>query len=436
MQLKTNRLLMIVGLVGALFPSGEGRAHSPMFPDYFEYDPSNGGESLRPEKMASMARTECVSGDADGFPCQQVDLLAVVPTRDMRRGNLSDIWGWTDPVTGQEIAIVTQVNGTSFVDVTDGEKPVVLGFLHTGGGTDLWRDAKTYNNHVFIVADGFINRQHGLQVFDLTQLRDLRRTPTIFIPTARFKGFGNAHNIAINEDTGFAYVVGSNACSGGLYMLDISTPTKPKFAGCFSVDGYTHDVQCVVYNGPDTDYKGHEICVAYNEDTVTIVDVSNKSDPVQISRTSYAGVGYTHQGWFLDDNHEIILADDELDELIDGVNTTTHIFDVSDLDSPFSLGTHVSSVGAIDHNIYTRDGVVYQANYRAGLRILTTENIRNGSLTEVGFFDSSPDSDAPQFSGVWSSYVYFNSGNIIFSDIGTGLFIVKPNIEIPYSYGQ
>jgi hypothetical protein len=30
-----------------------------------------------------------------------------------------------------------------------------------------------------------------------------------------------AHNIVINEDSGFAYIVGSNLCGGGLYMVDI-----------------------------------------------------------------------------------------------------------------------------------------------------------------------------------------------------------------------
>ena len=54
------------------------------------------------------------------------------------------------------------------------------------------------------------------------------------------------------------------------------TRLNPTFAGCFDDDGYTHDVQCVVYSGPDADYTGAEICFASNEDTVTIVDVTDK----------------------------------------------------------------------------------------------------------------------------------------------------------------
>jgi hypothetical protein len=59
-------------------------------------------------------------------------------------------------------------------------------------------------------------------------------------------------------------------------MVDIREPLSPKFAGCYSDDGYCHDAQCVNYKGPDARYKGHEICFAYNEDSLTLVDVTDK----------------------------------------------------------------------------------------------------------------------------------------------------------------
>ena len=70
-------------------------------------------------------------------------------------------------------------------------------------------------------------------------------------------------------------------------MIDISNPLVPGNAGCFSADGYAHDAQCVVYNGPDAAHQGGEICFNANEDTLTIVDVANKAAPVQLSRTGY-----------------------------------------------------------------------------------------------------------------------------------------------------
>ena len=52
-------------------------------------------------------------------------------------------------------------------------------------------------------------------------------------------------------------------------MIDISTPSDPRFAGCFADEstgtrrtGYTHDAICVVYRGPDTEHQGSEVCSA------------------------------------------------------------------------------------------------------------------------------------------------------------------------------
>lgn len=238
-------------------------------------------------------------------------------------------------------------------------------------------------------------------------------------------GFGAAHNIAINEDTGFAYVLGSSQCSGGLYMVDISNPQLPEEVGCFSDDGYTHDAQCVTYAGPDTTYFGNEICVAYNEDSITIVDVTNKNLAQQISRTSYSQSRYTHQGWFFDDTHSFLIMNDELDESDLGINTTSHIYDVSDLDNPIEVGRYRGLTEAIDHNLYTRDNFIFESNYRAGLRILRADDIATGQLAEVAYFDSISCSNSPQFSGAWSSYIYFPSGNIVMSDIGFGLFVLE-----------
>lgn len=407
--------------------------HSAMFPDGFKYDDSN--EGALPSAMQALvegqqAATLCQGGSAAGYPCKNVDLMSFVAKADMGGGsaNLNDIWGYSDPQSGAEIAIVGRTSGTSFVDVTAPESPVFLGFLPShNNGSDSWRDIKVYNDHAFIVADGSGNSSHGLQVFDLRTLRNLPSPGQTLSETAHMDGFGNAHNIAINEDSGYAYIVGSNQCSGGLYMVDISDPANPQYAGCFSSDGYTHDAQCVIYAGPDADYSGREICVGYNEDTITIVDVTDKFNPLQLSRTLYQGSQYTHQGWFLDGNHSILIMNDELDESRNGHNTTSYIYDVSDLQNPVEIGRYVGPTAAIDHNLYTRDGYIYESNYRAGLRILDAADIASGQLSEVAYFDTIPNSNTAQFSGTWSNYAYFASGNVIMSDIGNGLFTVRPD---------
>ena len=154
---------------------------------------------------------------------------------------------------------------------------------------------QVFNNHAFIVSEAF---GHGMQVYDLTKLRDLKPSPTgvnQLKATAHYGEMGNTHNIVGNEDSGFMYAVGTSTCRGGLHMIDVNDPLKPKFAGCFGDDGYVHDAQCVKYTGPDTDYTGHEICFCYNENSLTIVDVTVKEDVKMLSTVPYDNSYYTHQ---------------------------------------------------------------------------------------------------------------------------------------------
>ncbi len=209
-------------------------------------------------------------------------------------------------------------------------------------------------------------------------------------------------------------------------MVDISTPTAPASAGCFSADGYTHDAQCVNYQGPDPDHQGAEVCFNSNTDTLTIVDVTNKSAPNQLSTNSYTGSSYTHQGWLTAD-HVYFLMGDETDETSFGHNTRTYIWDVSNLDAPSVIGTFTASTPAIDHNQYVMGGHTYQSNYRAGLRILDISDIANGNLSEMGFFDIYPTDDDATYNGTWSNYPYFDSSLVVISGREQGLFIVKPN---------
>ncbi|MGH2541299.1 MAG: choice-of-anchor B family protein, partial [Ardenticatenaceae bacterium] len=362
-------------------------------------------------------------GMAGQYPCDNVDLLAHMPLNTIGGGNGNDIWGWTDPVTGKEYALAGRTNGTAFVDISDPENPVYVGNLDSHTGNSVWRDIKVHLDHAFIVSD--LNGNHGVQVFDLTQLRDVTNPPVEFAETAHYDDVGSAHNIAINEETGYAYAVGAQSCSGGLHMINIQNPTNPTFAGCFSSDGYTHDAQCVLYEGPDTTYTGHEICFAFNEDTVTIVDVTNKSNPDMLSRSPYAGSEYTHQGWITPD-FERLLVDDELDEQFNGHNTRTYIWDITNLDAPDLINFFDSTAAAIDHNQYVHQGFAFQANYRAGLRILDLSDIGNGNLSQVGYFDIYPANDSPSFNGAWSTYPYYESGVVVVQGIEQGLFVLQP----------
>ncbi len=367
----------------------------------------------------ALADVACLNGMASVYPCQNVDLLEFLPLSKLGGGQGNDIWGWTDPETGHEYAIMGLSGGTAFVDITNGAQ--LIGRLPTHTTASAWRDIKVYRNHAYIVSEA---SSHGMQVFDLTQLRDVTSPPVTFSETAHYDSFGSAHNIAINTDAASAYVVGSNTCAGGLHMISLKVPASPTFSGCYSDDGYTHDTQCVDYAGPDTNYSGREICFSANEDTLTIVDVTSKDAPVQLARAGYTGRGYAHQGWLTEDHHYFLL-DDELDESNFGHGTRTYIWDVSDLSQPQVIGTYTAETPAIDHNLYVKGNLVYQANYRAGMRILDATDVANGTLTEVGYFDIFPASDSANFNGAWSVYPYFASGKIVVSGIEQGLFVLR-----------
>ncbi len=382
-------------------------------------------DQLAPENLAAQSITSCTGGFAGSYPCSNVDLMAFLPLNQIGGGYGNDIWGWTDPLTGKEYAIMGRTTGTSFVDISDPVNPVYLGNLARHGSTSssTWRDIKVYADHAFVVSEA---NNSGMQVFDLTLLRSVVSPPVTFTETAWYSGFLRAHNIVINEDSGYAYGVGTNNCSGGLHMVSISTPTAPAPAGCFSGDGYTHDAQCVSYQGPDPDHQGAEICFNSNTDTLTIVDVTNKGAPNQLSRNSYTGSSYTHQGWLTEDQVYFLMGD-ETDETNNGHNTRTYIWDVSNLDAPSLIGTFTASTPAIDHNQYVKGGHTYQSNYRAGLRILDLSDIANGNLSEMGFFDVYPANDTASYNGTWSNFPYFASGLVVISGREQGLFIVKPN---------
>jgi hypothetical protein len=63
------------------------------------------------------------------FGCSgNVQLQSFLPINELGGGRgvgLNDIWGWTDPQTDREYALVGRSNGTSFVDVTDPSNPAI-----------------------------------------------------------------------------------------------------------------------------------------------------------------------------------------------------------------------------------------------------------------------------------------------------------------------
>jgi choice-of-anchor B domain-containing protein len=378
-------------------------------------------------------------GEALLFDCSSVDLVSFLPLSELGAGRgvrINDIWGWTDPETGRDIVIAGMTDQAVFVDVSSPLEPVYLGRLPMteGANGSSWRDMKVYSDHVFVVSDG--SGEHGMQVFDLRRLRDVDpESPSTFGADAVYDGIHEAHNIVINPETGFAYIVGAGGggetCGGGLHMVDVRDPLAPTFAGCFahastgrSGTGYTHDAQCVVYRGPDEEYQGREICFGANETALSIADVTNKENPVAVAMATYPNVGYSHQGW-LSEDHRYFYMNDELDETGGLVSTTrTLVWDVAELDDPLMVREYFSENGSSDHNLYVVGTTMYQSNYVSGLRVLDISDPVNP--VQVGYFDTVPyGGDEPGFNGSWSNYPFFDSGIVVVTSGREGLFLLE-----------
>lgn len=322
----------------------------------------------------------------------------------------NDSWGWTDPETGIEYALVGVNNGTAFINIEDPANPLYLGKLPTHTSSSVWRDLKVYLNYAFVVSEA---GGHGMQVFDLTRLRGVTTAQT-FTEDAHYDGFGKAHNIVINTDTGYAYGVGTQTFNGGPHFVNIQDPLNPIGEGGYPDNAYSHDAQVVTYSGPDTDYTGREILIGSNVNEIAIVDITDKANPIEISTIGYSNIGYTHQGWFTEDQRYFLLGD-ETDEIRFGFQTRTIVFDFNDLDNPELHFEYEGTNTSTDHNGYVVGNKFYLASYRAGMRVIDISDIANENIEEIGYFDTFPPNDNVGTSALWNVYPFFESGNIVLS---------------------
>jgi len=384
----------------------------------------------------------CAEGLAGGFDCNSVDLVSFLPLSAMGAEpgeRVSDIWGWTDPVTSREYVLAGRTAGMAVLDMTDPSAPVMVGLM--AGNPSSARDIKVYRDHAFMTGDGA--GDHGLLVFDLTRLREVASydMPTTLEPDARYDRVASAHNLIIDTESGFAYTVGTNtggeSCGGGLHMIDIRDPLNPAFAGCYTDSagliwsGRTHDAQCTIYRGPDEAYQGRQICFASNETAMRVVDVTDKENPVPISAMSHPGTAYVHQGWLTEDQR-YLYVNDELDEIVGTTDRTrTLIWDVTELDDPVLVAEHLGPDQATDHNLFIKGDRAYLANYQAGFRILDISDPE--APVEIGWFDTTPyGPNPPGFGGgAWTAYPFFQSGMVAVSSINEGIFVLRHRPIVP-----
>ncbi len=348
------------------------------------------------------------------FPAEKIELLSALSPEQFGANSGNDCWGYTSN-TGREYALMGLDNRMSVVEITDPRNPVIIeSIAHTSSSTS---DIKVYRDYAY-VANG---NGGGIDIVDLS---DVDNGNVTLVKRLTDNGMGSSHNIAINEESGYLYLAIGNINGGDLVAWNLKNdPANPFIEGQYN-GNRSHDLHVINYNeGP---YAGREIAFSFSEGRgFEIIDVTNKSSMVLLGSSTYPLLGYCHQGWTSADRQYIYL-NDEFDEARNGINTRTLVFDITDLENPTLVDTFTSGSTSVDHNLYVHEGFIFQANYTSGLRIFNA-NVDQVNPPQVGFFDTYPSDDNPNYAGAWSTFPYYPSGNVIISDRSRGLFVVDPS---------
>ena len=387
--------------------------------------------------------TPCVDGSAGGFSCNNMSLLAHIPLSDFPSTPISanDIWGHVDLNTEKEYAIIGLRDGVAVVDVTTPTSPAVVGSI--SGRSSSWRDIKVYQYYDTSTlrwqayAYSTTEANEGLTIIDLNDLENGisvvgRQTTDRTAHNIYISNLDYVLNVALTGQEPRVHILGSNNFGGSFRSYTLSDPETlgSTYTNSFGTrNDYTHDASSLNI----TDARAQTDCVQgdnsnclvildFNEDTLRLWDHTNKNKAVELGASSYPNAEYTHSGWWSEDKQYVIVHD-ELDEQTHGLNTTLNIFDISSLSTPTLTGTWSGPTRAIDHNGFVRGNRYYMSNYERGLTVLDITD--PSAPVEVGFFDTYPVSNNAGFNGAWGVYPFLPSGNILVSDINSGLYIIQ-----------
>ncbi len=453
-----------------------GRGTDPFQADVFVLDTLTGEwrhdttlTGTPPPQPITGGKLACVNNMAGPFPCDRVDLLSYLPVESMggvvtaENGfavvfNVGDVWGWTSGT--REFALVTDSGGLVFVEVTDPQNPAYIGYIParcgTGSSCRLFRlddripDVRVYRHVAFLSAgEGRHRSGWPLLAFDLRRLTALTgqtcqsssgetRDGVCFAADASLDADNDesrflvgAMNLAVNQASGFLYateavIEGHSGPVVDLAFVDLSDPLDPIVVGSYDdPDDDAHEVQCVIYDGPDTDYAGREVCFLSAGSAFQIVDVTDKVNPARIASVSPAEVGFHHQGQLTTDHQYFYMADAAAQG-----NTRTIIWDVTDLDNPSVSGFHDGPTMAAANTVYIDESLAFLAAKENGVRVFDVSADVTNPI-ELGWFDTLPATDESVGHGAWSAYPYFPSGNLVVASghiefAGQGLFILRP----------
>ena len=361
-------------------------------------------------RVSLLCAAALVSIGASAFAqgSRNVTLLSSVRPND----RFNDVWGWHDPATGREAAILGGVSNTFIIETTNPRSPVIratFAVSRSGWSRSTWQDMKAWKGYAYCVTE----RGSGLRIIDMRNLNSPR-----LLSTWGTNLWSHAHNVALDRDRGILIVHGTGGRSGEtVRFIDVNTnPASPRLIASARMP-YQHDLS--MQNGI---LYGAEIYAG----RLAIYDVRNMNSPTLLSRITTPRF-FTHNTWPTFDDKICVTTDERS-------NGPMAIYDVSNKRSPRYLAKyHAGPTTSIIHNAYVQDYVAHMSHYTEGYR---TVDISNPSRpVEVGFYDNYTGSSSG-YNGHWGCYCFQPSGIVYAADISRGLLVLKPkSTSVRYGKG-
>lgn len=322
----------------------------------------------------------------------------------------NEVWGYA--TKGHEYAIIGTTAGTHFIEVTDPTLPKEAFFIagKDQGGVIIHRDYHDYQDYLYAVSD---EGNSSLQIIDLSELPD-----TVKVVYDSDELVKRSHNIFIDTTNAKLYTLisrGGVSNWSAMNVFDISNPLEPLFLREYNSLGGMPISQV-----HDAFVRDNIAFLNLGPNGFAIADFSDPMNAITLSTlTDYPAKGYNHSGWLTDDCQYYYMADEN------------HGFDMKtlsvsnlcepDVESTFNAAVDIPT--SIVHNQVVACNYLYTAYYYDGLRVY---NLDNPAAPELElFYDTYLQPDSTLYRGAWGVYPFLPSGNILLSDMQSGLFVFE-----------
>lgn len=326
----------------------------------------------------------------------------------------SDVWGYA--ADGREYAIIGSRTKIYFIDVTNPVVPVLIEEFGPFTATS-WREFKTFSHYAYAVTDG--PDAGGLRIFDLQYLPD-----TVIQVRQTIEFFTKCHMPFIDEANARLYCAGTDTRNNGIIVLDLSTrPDSPGMVINQALPrGYVHDMFV----------KNNVVYASHGANGISQYDCTGNSCSGELS--NFQTGGYNHSSWMTADNTLLVNAIETAGHPLWLFNLNNGNISSENYKTFKSITLNEQypnrppgDTANIGHNPYIIGNRVYVSYYTDGVQIFDISDVNN--IRRIAYFDTDRDhtSYIPAFRGCWGVYPFLPSGNILASDIQSGLWIFRVN---------